>query len=90
MKIFFLFSFKSKFIFQAKEDSNEHESNLNTLERRWHALLTQINNSEQDVQQMLHSLKFEEEFQALTKAISEYQTWLETSSSSSSSIEIQV
>jgi len=71
----------------ANEDSSEHESSLKTLENRWQQLHIQIENCEKDIEQT----KFNDEIQALTKERSEYQTWLDTTSSSShSNDELQV
>ena len=75
-----IFSFIS-----ANEDSNEHESFLKTLENRWQELHKQIVNCEKDIEQT----KFNDEIQALTKAHSEYQTWLDSTSSNSND-ELQV
>ncbi|CAF3670938.1 unnamed protein product [Adineta steineri] len=61
----------------ANEDSNEHETSLKTLESRWQELYKQIVNCEKDLEQS----KFNEEFQALNRARSQYQTWIDSTSS---------
>ncbi|CAF3672349.1 unnamed protein product [Rotaria sordida] len=74
----------------AKVDSTEHESSLKTLERRWQELYKQIISSERTAEQLVLASKYEEEFQTLTKAINEYKIWIDSVSSTSSPIEIQV
>jgi hypothetical protein len=60
------------------------------LEKRWQALYKQIINAERDVEQLTLVAKFEEELQALTEARNEYQMWIDSSPSASSTIELQV
>jgi hypothetical protein len=74
----------------ANEDSTEHESSLKILETRWQELHKQILQSEQDIEQFIIESQFNDEYQALTKARNEYQTWIDSTSSSNSSTEIQV
>ncbi|CAF2636063.1 unnamed protein product [Rotaria sp. Silwood2] len=74
----------------AKLDSIEHESSLKALERRWQELYKQIINCERTAEHLVVTSKFDEEFQALTKAINEYKAWIDSISSTSSPIEIQV
>ncbi|CAF4861262.1 unnamed protein product, partial [Rotaria sp. Silwood1] len=74
----------------AKADSIEHETSLKTLERRWQELFKQISNCERTAEQLAIASKFDEEYQALTKAINEYRTWIDSVSSTSSPIEIQI
>jgi deoxyadenosine/deoxycytidine kinase len=73
--------------FIVNEDSNEHETFLKILENRWQELHKQILKSEKDLEQSI----FNDEIQLLTKARNEYQTWIDsTSSSNSNTEELQV
>lgn len=65
------------FFLPANEDSSEHELSLKTLENRWQELHKQIVNCEKELEQM----KFNDEIQVLTKIRSEYETWLDSTSS---------
>lgn len=77
-------------MFIANEDSTEHETALQGLDRRWQILYKQIIACERETEKILFLSTFEEEFYALTKAREEYQTWIETHASTSSTAEIQV
>ena len=70
----------------ANEDSSEHETFLNILENRWQELQKQIQLCEDD----LEKIKFIDELQELMTARNEYQTWLDSTSSSDSQTELQV
>ncbi|CAF4713851.1 unnamed protein product, partial [Rotaria socialis] len=75
---------------ETNEKVSDHESFLHTLERRWQELFKQIINCERNTEQLVLSSKFDEECQALTKALTEYQTWINSAASTSSSVEMQV
>ncbi|CAF5148791.1 unnamed protein product, partial [Rotaria magnacalcarata] len=74
---------------ETNEKVSDHESFLHALERRWQELFKQIIICERNTEQLFISSKFDEEFQALTKALTEYQTWINSAASTSSSVEIQ-
>ncbi|CAF1587705.1 unnamed protein product [Rotaria magnacalcarata] len=75
---------------ETNEKVSDHESFLHALERRWQELFKQIIICERNTEQLFISSKFDEEFQALTKALTEYQTWINSAASTSSSVEIQI
>jgi hypothetical protein len=74
------------FCISANEDSTEHESSLEALEKRWQELHNQILDCEKDIQQLI----FDNEMQALVNTRNEYQTWLDLTPSSDSNTELQV
>ena len=77
-------------IFVANENTTEHEATLQSLDRRWQALYKQIVACERETEKILFLSTFEDELHALTKARIEYQTWIDSHGSSSSTTEIQV
>ncbi|CAF1230460.1 unnamed protein product [Rotaria magnacalcarata] len=70
----------------ANEDSSEHESSLELLENRWQELHNLILKCELDFEQV----KFNSEIDTLIQARAEYQRWLESTSLSDSTTELQV
>ncbi|CAF4303405.1 unnamed protein product, partial [Rotaria magnacalcarata] len=69
----------------ANEDSSEHESSLELLENRWQELHNLILKCELDFEQV----KFNSEIDTLIQARAEYQRWLESTSLSDSTTELQ-
>ncbi|CAM2708186.1 unnamed protein product [Rotaria socialis] len=69
----------------ANEDSSEHESSLKLLENRWQELHNLILKCELESEQV----KFNSEIDALVQARAEYQRWLESTSLSDSTTELQ-
>lgn len=83
-------SFFSVFLIKANESSIEHETLLQTLEKRWQALYKQITACERDIEKILFITTFDDEFQKLTEARNEYQVWIDSSPASNSTPELQV
>jgi deoxyadenosine/deoxycytidine kinase len=73
-----------------KDESNEQKSMIIMLEQRWQQLSEQIKQYEHDIDQSITDEQVQHEFEQLERVRDQYQTWLESSSSSMSLSDIQV
>ena len=77
-------------LLSAKQDVTEHQLLVQTLERRWQELDTQIQRYENDIEQSTNEEQFHSELEVLNKIRSEYETWIDAVPPSTSTADFQV